>query len=132
MLGSMLAGLEESPGEIILYEGRRYKVYRGMGSVGAMQGHGADRYASATARPERDKLVPEGVEGQIPYKGKLEEVIYQMMGGLRAGMGYVGAANLRELQEKARFVQITNASFLEGHPHSIMVTKEAPNYQVRR
>ncbi|UCC50211.1 MAG: IMP dehydrogenase [Anaerolineaceae bacterium] len=132
MLGSMLAGLEESPGEIILYEGRRYKVYRGMGSVGAMQGHGADRYASATARPERDKLVPEGVEGQIPYKGKLEEVIYQMMGGLRAGMGYVGAANLRELQKKARFVQITNASFLEGHPHSIMVTKEAPNYQVRR
>jgi IMP dehydrogenase len=132
MLGSMLAGLEESPGEIILYEGRRYKIYRGMGSLGAMQGHGADRYASGTVRSERDKLVPEGVEGQIPYKGKLENVIYQMMGGLRAGMGYVGAANLQQLREKARFVHISNAGLLESHPHSIMVTKESPNYQVRR
>ncbi len=132
MLGSMLAGLQESPGEIILYEGRRYKIYRGMGSMGAMQGHGADRYASGTLRPERDKLVPEGVEGQIPYKGKLGDVIYQMMGGLRAGMGYVGAADLEELQEKARFVRITNAGLLESHPHSIMVTKESPNYQVPR
>lgn len=132
MLGSMLAGLEESPGEIILYEGRRYKVYRGMGSLGAMQGHGADRYASGVAQPQRDKLVPEGVEGQTPYKGKLEDVVYQLMGGVRAGMGYVGAADLRDLQEKARFVQITNAGLLESHPHSIMVTKEAPNYQVRR
>lgn len=132
MLGSMLAGLEESPGEIILYEGRRYKVYRGMGSTGAMQGHGADRYASGTARTERDKLVPEGVEGQTPYKGKLEAVVYQMMGGLRAGMGYVGAASLSELQEKARFVMITNAGLLESHPHSIMVTKESSNYQVPR
>ena len=132
MLGSMLAGLEESPGEIILYEGRRYKIYRGMGSMGAMQGHGADRYASGTVRSERDKLVPEGVEGQIPYKGKLADVIYQMMGGLRAGMGYVGAANLQQLREKARFVHISNAGLLESHPHSIMVTKEAPNYQVRR
>jgi IMP dehydrogenase len=132
MLGSMLAGLEESPGEIILYEGRRYKVYRGMGSMGAMQGHGADRYAGGVAKPERDKLVPEGVEGQTPYKGKLADVIYQLMGGLRAGMGYVGAATLDELQEKARFVQITNAGLLESHPHSIMVTKESPNYQVRR
>ena len=132
MLGSMLAGLEESPGEIILYEGRRYKVYRGMGSLGAMQGHGADRYASGTVGPERDKLVPEGVEGQMPYKGKLEDVVYQMMGGLRAGMGYVGAATIIELQEKAQFVGITNAGLLESHPHSIKVTQESPNYQVLR
>ena len=131
MLGSMLAGLEESPGEIILYEGRRYKIYRGMGSLGAMQGQGADRYGSGQKR-ERDKLVPEGVEGQVPYKGKLEDIIYQMMGGLRAGMGYVGAANLPELHEKASFVRITNAGLLESHPHGILVTKEAPNYQVRR
>ncbi len=132
MLGSMLAGLEESPGDVISYEGRRYKIYRGMGSLGAMQGHGADRYASGSVRAERDKLVPEGVEGQIPYKGKLESVIYQMMGGLRAGMGYVGAANLEELRSKARFVHISNAGLLESHPHSIMVTKEPPNYQVQR
>lgn len=134
MLGSMLAGLEESPGETILYEGRRYKVYRGMGSLGAMQGHGADRYASAIAdntRSERDKLVPEGVEGQVPYRGKLSDVIYQMMGGLRSGMGYVGARNLAELRHKARFVQITNAGLRESHPHGVLITKEAPNYQVR-
>ncbi|MFL7839700.1 MAG: IMP dehydrogenase [Candidatus Promineifilaceae bacterium] len=132
MLGSMLAGLAESPGDIIVYEGRRYKIYRGMGSMGAMQGHGADRYASGSVRTERDKLVPEGVEGQTPYKGKLEDVVYQMLGGLRAGMGYVGAANLDELQAKARFVQITNAGLIESHPHSIMVTQESPNYQLPR
>ena len=132
MLGSMLAGLEESPGDVIMYEGRRYKIYRGMGSMGAMQGHGADRYASGAVRTERDKLVPEGVEGQIPYKGKLEAVVYQMMGGLRAGMGYVGAADLSELKKKARFLAITNAGLLESHPHTIMVTKESPNYQVPR
>ncbi|MCP4361894.1 MAG: IMP dehydrogenase [Chloroflexi bacterium] len=133
MLGSMLAGLEESPGEIILYEGRRYKTYRGMGSMGAMQGHGADRYGSAIKNnSERDKLVPEGVEGQVPYRGKLEAIMYQMMGGLRSGMGYVGAANLAELHEKAQFVRITNAGLLESHPHGITITKEAPNYQVRR
>ena len=132
MLGSMLAGLEESPGDIILYEGRRYKVYRGMGSLGAMQGHGADRYGSGVKNNERDKLVPEGVEGQVPYRGKLEDVIYQMMGGLRSGMGYVGAKTLPELRQKAQFVQITNAGLLESHPHGIAVTKEAPNYQVRR
>ena len=134
MLGSMLAGLEESPGEIYMYEGRRYKMYRGMGSLGAMQGHGADRYASGV-RPqsgERDKLVPEGVEGQVPYRGKLADILYQMMGGLRSGMGYVGAANLEELREKSRFVQITNAGLLESHPHGIVITKEAPNYQARR
>lgn len=140
MLGSLLAGLEESPGEIILYEGRRYKVYRGMGSMGAMQGYGADRYGSGTPSPTggpaggqiRDKLVPEGVEGQVPYKGPLREVIYQMMGGLRSGMGYVGAADLTELREKAQFTRITNAGLLESHPHGILITKEAPNYQARR
>lgn len=133
MLGSMLAGLEESPGEIILYEGRRYKVYRGMGSLGAMQGHGADRYGSGVGvRQERNKLVPEGVEGQVPYRGKLEDVIYQLMGGLRSGMGYVGAANLAALHRDSRFVQITNAGLLESHPHGIAITKEAPNYQLRR
>ena len=132
MLGSMLAGMEESPGEIVLYDGRRYKMYRGMGAVEAMQGHGADRYASGATHSDRDKLVPEGVEGRVPYKGKLEDAIFQMMGGLRAGMGYVGAASLRELREKAYFVQITNAGLDESHPHTIMVTKEAPNYHGRR
>lgn len=133
MLGSLLAGLEESPGDIILYEGRRYKVYRGMGSLGAMQGHGADRYGSGVGvRQERDKLVPEGVEGQVPYRGRLQDAIYQFMGGLRSGMGYVGAANLRELREKARFIRITNAGLLESHPHGVAITKEAPNYQVMR
>lgn len=134
MLGSLLAGLEESPGDIILYEGKRYKVYRGMGSLGAMQGEGADRYGGGQSerRRERDKLVPEGVEGQVPYKGQLADVIYQMMGGVRAGMGYVGAATLQELREKARFVRITNAGLRESHPHGVLITKEAPNYQVQR
>lgn len=148
MLGSMLAGLEESPGETIYQEGQPYKVYRGMGSLGAMQGHGADRYASAvsgngtaaaspagstaTVAPERKKVVPEGIEGQVPYKGLLQDVVYQLLGGLRSGMGYVGAADLRELHEKATFVRITNAGLLESHPHSVLITKEAPNYQVRR
>jgi IMP dehydrogenase len=134
MLGSMLAGLAESPGDIILYEGKRYKVYRGMGSLGAMQGHGADRYGSGVTRlkNERNKLVPEGIEGQVPYKGRLDDVIYQMMGGLRSGMGYVGAADLTELRSKARFIRITNAGLLESHPHGVLITKEAPNYQVLR
>jgi len=142
MLGSLLAGLEESPGEIILYEGRRYKVYRGMGSMGAMQGYGADRYGSGigvaggnsgpAGGQVRDKLVPEGVEGQVPFRGQLRDVIYQMMGGVRSGMGYVGAADLAELRAKARFVRITNAGLLESHPHGVLVTKEAPNYQARR
>jgi IMP dehydrogenase len=132
MLGSLLAGLEESPGEIILYEGRRYKLYRGMGSEGAMRGHGADRYATGQTQKNRHKLVPEGIEGQVPYKGKLDDVIYQLMGGLRAGMGYVGAGSLDELREKAEFVRITNAGLRESHPHSVTITKEAPNYQVPR
>ena len=140
MLGSLLAGLEESPGEIVIYEGRRYKVYRGMGSMGAMQGFGADRYGSGVSSPTggpaggqiRDKLVPEGVEGQVPFKGQLRDVVYQMMGGLRSGMGYTGAHDLAELRDKARFVRITNAGLQESHPHDILITKEAPNYLARR
>lgn len=133
MLGSILAGLAESPGEIILYEGKRYKVYRGMGSLGAMQGQGADRYGTGQHGPQkRDKLVPEGVEGQVPYRGKLEDVVYQLIGGVQSGMGYVGAADLQELREKARFVRISNAGLTESHPHGILITKEAPNYQAPR
>lgn len=133
MLGSILAGLAESPGDIILYDGKRYKVYRGMGSLGAMQGEGADRYGTGQRGPqERDKLVPEGVEGQVPYRGSLQEVVYQLIGGVQSGMGYVGASSLQELREKARFVRITNAGLTESHPHGILITKEAPNYQAPR
>ncbi|HEY63958.1 MAG TPA: IMP dehydrogenase [Caldilineae bacterium] len=134
MLGSLLAGLEESPGELVIYEGRRFKEYRGMGSLGAMKGRARDRYASAHGVEDRDvasgKLVPEGIEGQVPYKGPLADYMFQLMGGLRSGMGYVGAANLQELREKARFVRITHAGLIESHPHSVIITKEAPNYQV--
>ncbi len=134
MLGSLLAGLDESPGEMVIYEGRRFKEYRGMGSLGAMKGRARDRYASSQDASDLDvstgKLVPEGIEGQVPYKGRLADYMFQLMGGLRSGMGYVGAANLRELREKARFVRITNAGFIESHPHSVFITKEAPNYQV--
>jgi len=128
MLGSLLAGLEESPGEIVIYEGRRYKEYRGMGSVGAMRGRAGDRYASGQGLGS-GKVVPEGIEGQVPYKGHLADYVFQLMGGLRAGMGYVGAADLAELQRKARFVRITNAGLIESHPHGVFITKEAPNYQ---
>ncbi len=133
MLGSLLAGLEESPGEIVIYEGRRFKEYRGMGSLGAMKGRASDRYATAQDIDQRGvisgKLVPEGIEGQVPYKGNLADYMFQLMGGLRSGMGYVGAASLQELREKARFMRITNAGLIESHPHSVFITKEAPNYQ---
>jgi IMP dehydrogenase len=133
MLGSLLAGLEESPGDIVIYEGRRFKEYRGMGSLGAMKGRARDRYASGQGIGDRGsavaKLVPEGIEGQIPYKGHLADYMFQLMGGLRSGMGYAGAANLRELRERARWVRITNAGLIESHPHSVFITKEAPNYQ---
>lgn len=133
MLGSMLAGLAESPGDIILYEGKRYKVYRGMGSLGAMQGEGADRYGSGQqGLQQRDKLVPEGVEGQVPYRGKLGDIMYQLIGGVQSGMGYVGASSLQQLRDRARFVRITNAGLIESHPHGVLITKEAPNYQVPR
>ena len=126
MLGSLLAGLDECPGELVIYEGRYYKEYRGMGSLGAMQGYGRDRYGSGQGRAE--KLVSEGIEGRVAYKGKLSDYVYQLMGGLRSGMGYVGAGNLGELAEKARFVRITSAGLIESHPHDVIVTKEAPNY----
>jgi IMP dehydrogenase len=125
MLGSLLAGLNESPGELIIYEGRRFKEYRGMGSLGAMKGLARDRYGSGQGS---GKHVPEGIEGQVPYKGHLADYVFQLMGGLRSGMGYVGAGNLAELREKAKFVRITNAGLIESHPHSVFVTKEAPNY----
>ncbi len=128
MLGSLLAGLEESPGELVIYEGRRFKEYRGMGSMGAMRGRASDRYASAQGGG--GKTVPEGIEGQVPFKGTLADYMFQLMGGLRSGMGYVGAADLAELRAKARFIRITNAGLVESHPHDIIVTKEAPNYQV--
>jgi IMP dehydrogenase len=133
MLGSLLAGLEEAPGDLVIYEGRRFKEYRGMGSLGAMKGRARDRYASAQDQEASgvSKLVPEGIEGQVPYKGVLADYMFQLMGGLRSGMGYVGAASLAELQEKSRFVRISRAGFAESHPHSVFITKEAPNYQGR-
>lgn len=127
MLGGLLAGLEESPGDIELYEGRRFKQYRGMGSIGAMQGLGKDRYASAAMG--NGKLVPEGIEGRVPYKGKLADFVYQLVGGLRSGMGYAGAASLDDLRTKTRLVRITNAGLIESHPHDVTITREAPNYQ---
>jgi IMP dehydrogenase len=126
MLGSIFAGTEEAPGETEIYQGRRFKVYRGMGSIGAMQAGSKDRYF----QENEQKLVPEGIEGRVPYKGPLADIVYQMVGGLRAGMGYVGARNLTELKENSRFVRITNAGLRESHPHDIQITKEAPNYHI--
>lgn len=124
MIGSLVAGCEESPGESEIYQGRQFKVYRGMGSLGAMGRGSADRYFQSGNK----KLVPEGVEGRVPYKGLLSDTIYQLMGGLRAGMGYTGCATIQELHDKARFVRITGAGLKESHPHDIQITKEAPNY----
>ena len=132
MLGSLLAGTEESPGEMELFEGRRYKSYRGMGSMGAMQGLGADRYASAQSSAvgaATRKLVPEGIEGRVPYAGPLGDVVYQLVGGLRSGMGYAGAATLESLRTSARFMRVTTAGREESHPHDVTITNEAPNYQ---
>ena len=129
MVGSMLAGLEEAPGEVMLYEGRRFKEYRGMGSLGALKGYGVDRYASSQSG---GKLVPEGIEGRVPYKGSLGEYVYQLVGGLRSGMGYAGAASLEDLRTKTRLTRITNAGLIESHPHDVIVTKESPNYQMNR
>ncbi len=125
MAGSLFAGTEESPGEEVLYEGRRYKEYRGMGSMGAMDSGSRDRYFQEDTK----KYVPEGVEGRVHYKGKLGDVVYQLIGGLKSGMGYVGAKDISELQEKSRMIKITAASLVENHPHDIMITKESPNYQ---
>ncbi len=126
MFGSMLAGCEESPGETELYQGRKYKVYRGMGSIAAMENGSKDRYFQANAK----KLVPEGVEGRVAYKGSVEDVIYQLIGGLRSGMGYCGAPDIPTLQETGEFVKISAASLKESHPHDIQITKEAPNYSI--
>ncbi|HDQ44044.1 MAG TPA: IMP dehydrogenase [bacterium] len=127
MLGSLLAGVDESPGETVLLEGRSYKVYRGMGSLGAMQEGSADRYFQDHA--ETAKFVPEGIEGRVPYKGNLSNVIYQLMGGVRSSMGYCGVKTIPEMKEKTRFVRVTQASVIESHPHDVTITKEAPNYQ---
>ncbi len=128
MMGSMFAGTDESPGEVFLYQGRSYKSYRGMGSVGAMARGSADRYFQKEVE-DSQKLVPEGIEGQTPYRGPIAPVIHQLIGGLRAAMGYVGAPTLTELQARARFVRITNAGLRESHVHDVMITREAPNYR---
>jgi IMP dehydrogenase len=130
MLGSLLAGLDESPGEVVLYEGRRFKEYRGMGSIGAMQGYGRDRYASGQSGS--GKLVPEGIEGRVPYKGPVRDYVFQLIGGLRSGMGYAGAETLDDLRQRTRLVRITGAGLIESHPHDVIITREAPNYQVNQ
>jgi IMP dehydrogenase len=131
MMGGMFAGTEEAPGEVILFQGRSYKSYRGMGSIGAMQQGSADRYfqESSTGNPNADKLVPEGIEGRVPYKGSVLAIIFQMAGGLRASMGYCGCASIEAMREEAAFVQITAAGIRESHVHDVQITKEAPNYR---
>jgi len=126
MLGNLFAGTEESPGEIVIYQGRSYKVYRGMGSIDAMLQGSSDRYFQEDAQ----KLVPEGIEGRIPYKGYVSETLFQLIGGLKAGMGYCGVKNIEEMKTKSRFIRITNAGLVESHPHDISITKEAPNYRI--
>ena len=128
MIGSLFAGTEESPGEVVLYKGRSYKEYRGMGSIGAMKKGSKDRYFQEEA--EDSKLVPEGIEGRVSYKGPLSACVYQLLGGVRSGMGYCGVKNIKELQGKTKFIQITSAGLRESHPHDIIITKEAPNYGI--
>jgi len=128
MIGSLFAGTDEAPGEIILYQGRSYKTYRGMGSIGAMQGGSSDRYRQEVVSPE--KLVPEGVEGRVPYRGPLAKSVHQLVGGLKSGMGYCGCKNLEELRTKAKFIKITNAGLKESHVHDVTITRESPNYWV--
>jgi IMP dehydrogenase len=127
MAGSLFAGVEESPGDTIIYSGRKFKAYRGMGSIEAMQQGSKDRYFQDVEDDIR-KLVPEGIEARVPYKGTLSEVIYQMTGGLRAGMGYLGAKNIAILKKEARFVRITHSGIIESHPHDVAITRESPNY----
>jgi IMP dehydrogenase len=129
MIGSLFAGTDETPGETFLYQGRTYKGYRGMGSLGAMNQGSSDRYFQGEVNAT-SKLVPEGIEGKVPYRGPLSQVIYQLLGGLRSGMGYVGAASIAELQQKARFVRISSAGLRESHVHDVIITKEAPNYRM--
>ena len=126
MMGSMLAGVEESPGETIIYNGRKFKSYRGMGSIEAMQAGSKDRYFQSE-KTDSSKFVPEGIVARVPYKGTLPETVYQLIGGLRSGMGYCGAADIEALHD-AKFVRITSAAVVENHPHDVTITKEAPNY----
>ncbi|NCC37784.1 MAG: IMP dehydrogenase, partial [Chloroflexia bacterium] len=130
MIGSLFAGTEESPGETILYEGRSYKTYRGMGSIGAMSRGSGDRYFQTNVNETR-KLVAEGIEGMVPFKGSLQDTVFQLVGGLRAGMGYVGAPDIETLRREARLIRVTMAGQIESHPHDVVVTKEAPNYERR-
>jgi len=129
MIGSLFAGVDESPGEKVLYEGRSYKVYRGMGSLEAMRQGSKDRYFQ-DVEDDIQKLVPEGIEGRVPYKGTLGETVHQMVGGLRSAMGYCGCRTIAEMKEKSQFVRITNAGLRESHPHDVTITKEAPNYHL--
>jgi IMP dehydrogenase len=132
MMGGMFAGTEEAPGEVILFQGRSYKSYRGMGSIGAMRAGSADRYfqeADESSNPNQDKLVPEGIEGRVPYKGSVVQILFQMAGGLRAAMGYTGCATIEQMRERAEFVEITSAGIRESHVHDVQITKEAPNYR---
>ena len=129
MLGNMLAGTEESPGELTYLDGRAYKVYRAMGSLSAMKDGGADRYFQSKKSATK-KLVPEGIEGRIPYRGHLSDVVFQIIGGLRASMGYCGAGTIAELQSKSKFMRMTAAGLRESHPHDIVITHEAPNYRI--
>jgi len=129
MLGGLLAGTEESPGDIELFQGRSYKTYRGMGSLSAMQQGSSDRYFQDN-ETNANKLVPEGVEGRVPFKGSVIAVIHQLMGGLRSGMGYLGCETINEVHKKAEFVEITSAGIRESHVHDVQITKEAPNYHV--
>jgi IMP dehydrogenase len=128
MIGSLLAGTDEAPGEVFLYQGRSYKSYRGMGSIGAMARGSADRYFQQEIKDQL-KLVPEGVEGMVPYKGPVSQAIHQLVGGLKAGMGYTGSANVGELQRTARFRRVTNAGLRESHVHDVAISREAPNYR---
>jgi IMP dehydrogenase len=129
MVGSLLAGTEEAPGDVILYQGRSYKSYRGMGSIGAMKEGSKDRYFQADVA-EADKLVPEGIEGRVPYKGSVQMNVFQLVGGLRSGMGYTGCKTIAELRQKARFIRISSAGLRESHVHDVIVEKEAPNYRI--
>jgi IMP dehydrogenase len=128
MMGSLLAGCDEAPGEYEIFQGRKYKVYRGMGSIAAMENGSKDRYFQSDAR----KLVPEGVEGRVAYKGSVEDTVFQLLGGLRSGMGYCGAPDIETLKENGQFIKISSAALRESHPHDIHITKEAPNYSSDR
>jgi IMP dehydrogenase len=130
MIGNLFAGTDEAPGEVIIYEGRKFKSYRGMGSIGAMKNGSSDRYAQENFSV--DKFVPEGIEGMVPYRGKTSEILHQLVGGLKAGMGYCGANSIETFHKKAEFIEITQSGMNESHPHDVFITKEAPNYEVRR